>query len=193
MTDKESMDCCPPGSLPKRSAVLAGATTPLKGETTSLPGGRAIYVARPSSNRLDGAVIVFHDIFGFDSARTHHICDELAEKGNFLVVAPDFFGESYINDRQELASFSFFQKAYHLFFKRAMRGFSDVEKQLTEEVVPYIKKITDKKIGTLGFCWGGWALTRYAASELNESCCGVGAHCPSFSAYAILFRWYEHA
>ena len=97
-------ECCPPNSVPSASAKLAGATEPAKGEIITLSDGERAYVARPQGE-IKGCIVVFHDVFGFFSGRSHHICDDLAESG-YLVILPDLYGWELdgVSDEHDLFS-----------------------------------------------------------------------------------------
>ena len=134
--------CCPPQSHVSISAAEAGATKPLMGRDLELAEKTRVYVIGPEKDEdIKGVVIVFHDIFGFNSGRTHHMCDDVAVASGYLVVAGDFFGESVITEPNELASFSFFSKATKL-LGRSGTDFSYVEGRLTRVIVPYIRSRT---------------------------------------------------
>jgi len=176
-----ALPCCPPGSLPSVSAAQAGATGPTTGEEFLLDAETRAYVARPpNKSEMKGAVLVFHDIFGYDSARTHHICDEIASWG-YLVISPDFFGKELAGITDETDVFSIWAP-WRLFTKggtflgRARIPFAPVEAKIRNLVMPWLEKECgpNVKIGTLGFCWGGWAITR--AASLPFFSCAVGAH-----------------
>jgi len=141
--------CCPTDMNPSASAVEAGATSDLMGQYLVLPldgrnkTGVRCYVVNgaETDDAIQGAVVVFHDIFGFNSGRTHHMCDEIAVAGKYLVIAPDFFGESHISDPKELLSLSFFSKGSTL-VSRACYPFGEVENKLHRSVFPYIRQRT---------------------------------------------------
>jgi hypothetical protein len=78
------MSCCPAGSHGWHpGAGGKGGVVQIGGE-----GGLPVYV---SGKQTKEAVVDVYDIFGLDGGRTQGFADDLAEKGDFLVVVPDFF------------------------------------------------------------------------------------------------------
>jgi dienelactone hydrolase len=141
----EHPPCCPPQLYPQITAAQAGETSSLKGVELHLGEKKniqAYVVSGPKSDQdIKGCILVFHDIFGYNSGRTHHMCDEIATRGNYLVVAPNFFGENIVNEPEQLVSFSFFTKASAL-GSRGRVQWHIVEKLLTDVVLPYIRSRT---------------------------------------------------
>ena len=137
------------------------------------------YTSRPTGE-IKGAILVFHDIFGFASARTHHLCDEMAKWG-YLVLAPDFFGEDLdgIMEYEDIftiwAPWRFFTGQGSLFFRRVRVPWTTVEEKM-DLALQWLRDngAENKKVGALGFCWGGWAITR--AATTGKFACAVGAH-----------------
>jgi hypothetical protein len=80
--------CCPDGSIGQCSAEQAGQEGELKGSVIELEnekhGKVKMYVTgtpTDAEGKAKPVVMVIHDIFGFDSARTHHMCDYFAHLG----------------------------------------------------------------------------------------------------------------
>jgi len=171
-------DCCPPGSVGSRSAAEAGAQGPLKGEEVLIDPDMVAYVSRPTGESK-GAIVVFHDIFGYDSARTHYIVDEIASWG-YIVIEPDFYGKKYAGVHSEKDVLSLWQPwkiftgGAHL-ISRMRIPWSILEEKL-KLVLSWLESngAKDKKLGLLGFCWGGWAVVE--ASTSGKFSCLVGAH-----------------
>jgi dienelactone hydrolase len=178
----EQPSCCPPDSLPSRSAAQAGANTPTVGEEITLGENVRCYISKPpSGTKTKASIVLFHDIFGYNTSRTNHIADELASWG-YLVIAPDFFGPELDGFKENEDIFSIwapwrpFTGAGSTFVKRARKPWVETEKILVEYTLPWLENNGGKglKIGLLGFCWGGWAITR--ASAMPMFSCAVGAH-----------------
>jgi dienelactone hydrolase len=177
--------CCPPGSFPTASAKQAGATEPTRGEIISLPNPKTgediqVYsVEPPTGTEIVGAVIIFHDIFGFNSARTHHVADFIANHGYFVCSA-DWFGKELcgITDDQDLywPPWRIFTGSGSTFYRRVRYPWKNVEQKLLDVILPLVRTKTNGKIGLLGFCWGGWAITRAAGIPGDLFACGASPH-----------------
>jgi hypothetical protein len=158
--------CCPRDSHPAAHADRLGVTTQLRGRQVSIGTSQRslAYVVEPrdvlvrnenrysaDSHEVKAAVIVFHDIFGYGSARTHHICDDLAKEG-FFVIAPECFGEQIVADPTEFISLSALKRVRTLIMRYG-RQFGVIERQLTDEIIPYIRSNTRYiKISILRHC-----------------------------------------
>jgi hypothetical protein len=87
-----TMSCCPDGSTGERTAEQAGAVGTAKGKVIMLEHGeggktmRVYITGKPINENGEPrpVVLVCHDIFGFNSARTHYICDYFADLGYFV-------------------------------------------------------------------------------------------------------------
>jgi len=117
------------------------------------------------------AIIVFHDIFGWNSGRIREICDQLADEG-FRVILPDFF-------HGDCAKFALNTVAMLWNMPRMIKlirkcPWKNIEKELQEVVYPYLDSQGVKKIGCIGFCWGGWTVVHASASD--KISCGVSVH-----------------
>jgi len=178
---REGEDCCPPGSLPLNDAQYLGATAVLRGEVSKIHEDVRIYSVGPSNDEtpIRGVVILAHDIFGFDTARTHNVCDDLTE-GGFYVIAPDFFGE----DLSVLHGWCSGPENARRAVGRLRYPWKKVQPKL-DMVLDHIKSSTpygDLKVGMLGFCWGAWCI--FHASSSERIACGASFH-PSLNYNAL--------
>jgi len=105
------------------------------------------YVAVPKSEPIAGLVVI-QEIFGVNS-HIRSVADGYAEDG-FFVVAPALFDRfeknvqlSYTGDDMKKA-FEFYQKLN-----------PDVAIQDVAAALDYAKAQTGKKVGTIGYCYGG--------------------------------------
>lgn len=116
------------------------------------------YVARPAGEPL-AALIVVQEIFGVN-AHIRSVADGYAKDG-FLAVAPALF------DRIEKGVELGYEGAD---MQRAMSFIPklDVDKAVadTAAAVEYAKKETGKKVGVIGYCFGG-TIAWLAATRLN--------------------------
>ncbi|XP_042664549.1 carboxymethylenebutenolidase homolog [Centrocercus urophasianus] len=106
------------------------------------------YVSKPSTS-TDKAVIVIHDVFGWELPNTRYIADMLTTNG-YVAILPDFFvGQEPWKPSYDPAIFYEWVK---------FRDPSKIDKEV-DVVMKYLKKHCDaKSIGVVGFCWGGIAV-----------------------------------
>eukprot|EP01047_Picozoa_sp_COSAG01_P052998 COSAG01_NODE_5636_length_4126_cov_16.030047_2_plen_326_part_00 len=142
---------------PVCEAACAGTVIPVDGEehgtVEKASNGMDMYVSGSGA----AAIVLVYDIFGFAPAQTRHNCDWLASKG-FMVVMPDFFrGKG---------------RRSHDFVRPQSE---DVDRELMEVVVPFVKAKGAKTLGIVGFCFGGPVAMRAAATGVFAACGGVHA------------------
>jgi len=138
--------CCPPGSHPALSTTYAD-----RGEQITV-GGVRLYVV---GERSDKAIIVYHDIFGWNSGRLREVCDTLAAQGGFLVVMPDCFqGRA---DKATTVGGSMLLVLSMLWNVRRS-SWARLGPELRDVVLPYAASKGARAAGCLGFCWGSWAV-----------------------------------
>ncbi|KAJ5107185.1 alpha/beta-hydrolase [Penicillium angulare] len=129
-----------------------------KGHETSL-SGNATYVT--GSNK-DVAILVIHDLFGWTFPNIRLLADAYAEEVNATVYVPDFFGGEVLSSEilrknpsewgpLDLAAFS-------------ARNSKEVRES---EIISFANSLRSlhKRIGAVGFCYGGWAVFRLGAKK----------------------------
>uniref|UniRef100_A0A452HM67 Carboxymethylenebutenolidase homolog n=1 Tax=Gopherus agassizii TaxID=38772 RepID=A0A452HM67_9SAUR len=106
------------------------------------------YVCKPSIS-TGKAVIVIQDIFGWQLPNTRYMADMLAANG-YIAICPDFFvGQKPWEPSDDWSTFNDWMKT---------RDASKVDRE-ADVVLKYLKKQCNaKKIGVIGFCWGGMAV-----------------------------------
>lgn len=130
------------------------------------------YLAKPNTMGC-GGILVIQEIFGVNEDMRAH-CDELATKGYFA-ICPDLFWRQepkvQLTDKSETE----WAKAFELY-----KGF-DVEKGTSDLLhsLKYLRQINgcNGKVGTVGFCLGGYLAYKMAVesdAECNVSYYGVG-------------------
>lgn len=168
--------CCPPGALPFMPEDVSGERV---GSMTQLPSGLNAYVAGEGSR----AVVVVSDIFGIHTGRHKQICDELSAAG-YLVVMPDFFRGAYADEGPNPPWWKGvlgLPKLVGIF----NIPWAQVEQDILESVMPYLKKRGVEQTAALGFCWGAWVVM-HASTLPGVLTCGLSVH-PSVAAMATRF------
>lgn len=157
--------------------------TPTGGEEIQLDEATKAYVSRPPAGvKPKGGILVFHDVFGYNSARTHYLIDELAAQG-FLCISPDFFGSELagVLDNKDVVDITRPWKLFtggSVMMKRLRVPWANTENKVGELVLPWFKTELgeDAKLFLWGFCWGGWAIMRASAMDGQPFIAGVGCH-----------------
>ncbi|XP_077165940.1 carboxymethylenebutenolidase homolog [Paroedura picta] len=112
------------------------------------------YLCGPSLP-TEKAVIVIHDIFGWQMPNTRYVVDMLAAKG-YLAILPDFYkGQEPWKPSSDWSTFNEWLKT---------RDAKKTNKE-TDVVLKYLKEQHHvRKIGVIGFCWGGAAVHHLMSS-----------------------------
>ncbi|KAM4689794.1 carboxymethylenebutenolidase homolog [Discoglossus pictus] len=120
------------------------------------------YVTKPQTS-TDKAVIVVQDIFGWELPNTRFIADLVAAHG-YIAVCPDFFvGQDPWKPTDDWSTFPEWLKT---------RPATKVNKEV-DVVLKYLKEQCKvKKIGIIGFCWGG-IVTHHVMLNYPEVKAGV--------------------
>ncbi|KAM3593578.1 uncharacterized protein V6R79_016061 [Siganus canaliculatus] len=120
------------------------------------------YVVKPSS-ASDKAIIVIQDIFGWQLPNTRYMADMLSANG-YIAICPDFFlGKEPWSPSHDWSKFMEWLED---------KKPSDINKEV-DAVLRFLKeKCGAKRIGVVGFCWGGIA-THYLALQYPEVKAGV--------------------
>ncbi|KAE8597475.1 hypothetical protein XENTR_v10016481 [Xenopus tropicalis] len=120
------------------------------------------YVSKPHSS-TDKAVIVVQDIFGWQLPNTRFMADLLTAHG-YITICPDFFvGQEPWKPSNDRSTFTEWLQT---------RQATKVEKEINV-VLKYLKEQCHvKKIGVIGFCWGG-VVTHHLMLKYPELKAGV--------------------
>ncbi|KAL9611121.1 MAG: hypothetical protein Q9167_004225 [Letrouitia subvulpina] len=141
----------------------------------------AVSTYTAGSNR-DAAIIIVHDIFGWTFPNARLLADHFAEEANATVYLPDFFEGEIVSEDMLLdpeKSKTFDLKA---FIGRHGKGtfptISGCVRALKE-------KHGFKKVGAIGYCWGGWVVFQLGGLEGNVVDCISTAHPSIFTREEI--------
>jgi dienelactone hydrolase len=129
------------------------------------------YVVGDASSKK--GIMLMYDVFGFNGGHVKGVCDELASQG-FLVVMPDFYfgGKNPRGGSIE----PFYDAGEAKMGKDWLKQFSwDWCGPRVDACVKFMRSKGVAKVGSIGFCWGAWAVARFSA---DPSVCqaGVWAH-----------------
>ncbi|KAI6080834.1 dienelactone hydrolase family protein [Hypoxylon rubiginosum] len=110
----------------------------------------------------DVVILMIHDALGWTFPNGRLVADHLAKEANATVYLPDFFFGEVIDPAiilsGDLSKFDFAG-----FLQRQGR---EVREGAIFEAAKELRK-TYKKIGAIGYCYGGWAAFRLGAKEHN--------------------------
>lgn len=160
MTDFVS-SCCPKASWP---ALASPEQYSAHGEDIQLAGTKCYVAGRPL---LGTAVIVMHDVFGFNSGNHKLVCDELAAGGHYVIM-PDFFEGGSVKP--------FYDEGRVPDGKQWLKQFN--WKHCTAKLEPvhaHLRQMGISKVGSIGFCWGAWAVAK-VCQDPSLVQAGVWAH-----------------
>ncbi|KAM6971478.1 carboxymethylenebutenolidase homolog [Tautogolabrus adspersus] len=123
------------------------------------------YVVKPSA-ASDKAIIVIHDIFGWELPNTRYMADMLAANG-YTTVCPDFFvGREPWTPSHDWSTLQEWIKE---------RSPTDLKKEV-DAMLRFLKEQCGAKhIGVVGFCWGGVA-THYLSLNYPDIKAGVSVY-----------------
>jgi len=125
-----------------------------------------------TGNNKDVAILIVHDVFGWTLPNARLLADHYAKEADATVYLPDFFGGEVVSpemlDDPERA------KKFDLmgFIGRNSKDIRGPEifaaaKQLKSQY---------KKVGAIGFCYGGWAVFQLGGKGQNLVDCISMAH-----------------
>ncbi|KAI1618959.1 dienelactone hydrolase [Exophiala viscosa] len=142
-----------------------------KGKETTLGDNKA-YVT--GSNK-DAAVLIVHDVWGWTLNNARILADHYAEEADVTVYLPDFFGGEVV-DLDALGPPKEGAKPFDLgaFIGRNSK---DIRKpEIFAAATKLKKELGYKKVGAIGFCYGGWAVFQLAAKGNDLVDCISTAH-----------------
>ncbi|KAI1259422.1 putative hydrolase [Xylariaceae sp. FL1019] len=115
-----------------------------------------------TGDNKDAAVLIIHDIFGWSYNNVRLLADHYASEIGATVYVPDFFGGFVVNfedaendrfDKIDLAALT----------KEQSREVRYPEMLACAKALK--ADLGFKRVGTIGFCYGGWAVCQLAAEK----------------------------
>ena len=137
----------------------------LKGfEWEGTPKGRMEKLASNGTyvagDNLDRAVLLIHDALGWTFPNIRLLADHYAQEVNATVYVPDFFGGEVLSSEILLSGD---------WSKLDMPGFMARNSRVVREpeIFDFARALRAKykKVGAVGYCFGGWAVFRLGAKE----------------------------
>ncbi|KAJ9616470.1 hypothetical protein H2200_000189 [Cladophialophora chaetospira] len=129
-----------------------------KGKETTL-GSSKTYVA---GTNKEAAVVIVHDVFGWTLSNARLLADHYAEEADVTVYLPDFFGGEIVTPERLDPNY----KGDEPFDLPGFMGRNNWGTR-KEEITSFIKALKSelgfKKVGAIGFCWGGGAVVKLGA------------------------------
>ncbi|KAL9043769.1 MAG: hypothetical protein Q9214_003053 [Letrouitia sp. 1 TL-2023] len=110
------------------------------------------YIA--GSNK-DAAIIIIHDIFGWTFPNARLLADHFAEEADATVYLPDFFEGEIVSEDMLFDPEK--SKKFDLMAFIGRHG-KDTFPTISGCVRALKEKRGFKKVGAIGYCWGGWAV-----------------------------------
>jgi len=193
-----SPPCCPPDSIP-----ALDHTPPFVGRVVDADNGGTAMKTYITGNAQDLAssahiVLVFSDVFGYDSGRHFEFADHLATLLNnnsnvkAAVLVPDvFLGRPLFVDYRFLPEFLSGLICIPSFLYRIrIQGIKQFTLPITDTLFPWLEKqgvdFNTVNLSFAGFCFGSWlgakliAQSRAESDETITKCpkwtCGIGIH-----------------
>ncbi|KAI1504805.1 putative hydrolase, partial [Biscogniauxia marginata] len=139
-----------------------------EGHETKL-GETNVYV---SGSNPDAAVLIVHDIFGWKFPNIRLLADHYAKEADVTAYAPDFFGGEVLPTDILLDQSRWGELDLPGFTKRHSREIR------RGEIFDFAKALRSKykRVGAVGFCYGGWAVFELGAKGNNLVDCISTAH-----------------
>ncbi|GLA18164.1 hypothetical protein AnigIFM62618_005319 [Aspergillus niger] len=144
-------DCCVKGF--EWDGTPVGAETKLAGYNTYVTGSNS-----------EAAILFIHDLFGWTFSNARLLADIYAQEINATVYVPDFFGGEVI----PADTVRDFAKLRQLDMPAFLARNSKITRE--HEIVECAQALRSKyrKLGTIGFCFGGWGVFRLGAKRSAE-------------------------
>jgi dienelactone hydrolase len=141
-----------------------------KGKETTLSSSKA-YV---TGTNKEAAVLIVHDIFGWTFTNARMLADHYAEEADVTVYLPDFFGGEIVAENRldpDYAGEPFDIGAF------ITRNNPDLRWPEISSCAKALKtELGFKKVGAIGFCYGGWAVLKLGSKENALVDCVSTAH-----------------
>ena len=141
------------------------------GTPTGTVGKLATNDAYIAGDNSDAAVLLIHDLVGWTFPNLRLLADHYATETGVTVFMPDFFGGEVIAFEPVLA------ERFHEIDLKGFLGRHGRE-QREGEIIECARALKEKykKVGAIGYCYGGWATFMLAAQNPRVIDAGVVGH-----------------
>ncbi|KAH8658080.1 dienelactone hydrolase family protein [Xylariales sp. PMI_506] len=156
---------------------FAWSGTP-KGREDKL-ASNSVYI---TGDNPDAAILFIADLFGWTFPNVRLLADHYAEEAGVTVYVPDFFGGEVL-DFDKISAGAFGDLDLPGFIKRNGRELREPE--IFECARALRAQLGYKKVGAVGYCYGGWACLRLGAREFNEPGAAAGGTQPLVDCISI--------
>ncbi|KIY02293.1 uncharacterized protein Z520_02431 [Fonsecaea multimorphosa CBS 102226] len=144
-----------------------------KGHEATLANNKA-YV---TGTNKESAVLIVHDIFGWTLNNARLLADHYAEEADVTVYLPDFFGGDIVTPDRLMGTGEHANSEPFDVMGFLGKNNKEVRQPEIFACATALKKdLGYKKVGAIGFCYGGWAVFRLAAKGNNLIDCVSTAH-----------------
>jgi len=127
-----------------------------------------------TGSNKDAAVLIVHDVFGWTLDNLRILADHYAKEADTTFYLPDFFGGEVVSP--ETLEDPKKRDAFDI-MGFIGRNNKDIRQPEIEAAAKALKQeLGFKKVGAIGFCYGGWAVFRLAAKDKNLVDCISTAH-----------------
>ena len=137
-----------------------------EGRTAKIANGK--YDSYIAGNNTTAAVLIIHDVYGWDNPNVRLMADHYARETGATVYVPDFFlGDSLRRaDYPDLSHKEFLAKYLMPFVGRHSRDVR--EKDIFAVARALRREHGYAKLAAIGFCYGGWAIMRLGAKPEDQ-------------------------
>lgn len=137
-----------------------------EGRTVKIANGK--YDTYVAGNSTKAAVLIIHDVYGWDNPNVRLMADHYARETGATVYVPDFFlGDSIRrSDHPGLSNTEFLAKYLLPFVGRHSREVH--EKDIFAVARALRRELGYAKVAAIGFCYGGWAIMRLGAKPEDQ-------------------------
>ena len=113
-----------------------------------------------TGDNSEAGVMIIHDLFGWTFPNIRLLADHYAREANVTVYVPDFFGGEAL-PFEPISKERWGEIDLQGFMKKNTR---DIREPEIFDCARAMRQ-KHKKVGAVGFCYGGWAVARLAAKE----------------------------
>ncbi|KAL8824992.1 MAG: hypothetical protein Q9170_007974 [Blastenia crenularia] len=119
-----------------------------------------------SGTNKDVAILIVHDVFGWTFTNTRLLADHYAKEVDATVYVPDFFDGEVVSP-ETLTNTDKQAKFDTLGFILGKHGKEKRFPEMEACAKSLRQDLAYKKVGAIGFCYGGWAVFQLGSKSKN--------------------------